>query len=96
MILKKIVKIIYVDNGSLLDENENKTSNKNENLNNSVGEGITTINNHLINNLPKPFVKQNTKNLTEEIKSNIEVEQRKLLIAAKRGDREVFLQTLEK
>jgi hypothetical protein len=68
---------------------------------NSIGEcqSSPVKDRKLINNLPQPFVKQNTKveisSIHEERQDSLEAKQRKMLQAAKKGDRDAFLEIVE-
>lgn len=72
---------------------------------NSIGEGPKSLvdkTEKLINNLPKPFVKQNNnvqtmpnEKLEKGSNNSMDIIHRKLLSSAKKGDRDAFLQAVE-
>lgn len=80
----------------------NMISNFYLNAANDASQGKKEDNTKLINKLPQPFVKQNNQGpntIMEESKTNTiesaENIHRKLLISAKKGDRDNFLECLE-
>jgi hypothetical protein len=87
--------------GNAIDEepaNEIKCSQFNDQFyTNSIGEATSSPikEKKLINNLPKPFVKQNTKLPEEEQPDNIDTKHRRMLQCAKKGDRDAFLEIVE-
>jgi hypothetical protein len=92
-----------LDDSNNLDEEitDIKCSQFNEQFyTNSIGEDCTSPKDKkLINNLPKPFVKQNVKatnvSTPEFNHEGIDGKHRKMLQAAKKGDRDLFLEIVE-
>jgi hypothetical protein len=85
-----------MDDSGQLDEDpmDIKCSQFNEQFyTNSIGECTNSPvkERKLINNLPQPFVKQRT----EEKGESLESKQRRMLQAAKKGDRDAFLEIVE-
>jgi hypothetical protein len=85
-----------IDDSEQLDEELCDIKCTNDQLYNSIGECSPVKDRKLINNLPQPFVKQGSKAITiEEKQDTIEFKQRKMLQAAKKGDRDAFLEIVE-